>query len=150
MGRGDGLRRVAVTDGVVVADGVAEIDVEQFGAELAELAGFDPARDGYALTDVRAWLVAGATRELLVDVIGGIARRPSYRKPDRYFRYFNGAVTEAIRDRRSQPARAIATVAPADPERAAAIAAYNRAFTEWQNNGCMGPGPRLETGRAAA
>lgn len=120
---------------------IGDAELRSIGDELAAIAGFDPARDAYSLHDVRAWLAAGATRELLVDVIGQVAGRASYTKPSRYWRYFDPAVRQALAERR--PA------AVDDPEWARLKAEWERQRTEWENNGRVGPAPPVPMRRAA-
>lgn len=116
------------------ASRAADALVREVGEELAAIAGFDPARDAYSLHDVRAWLDAGATRELLVDVIGGIAGRSSYQKPQRYWRYFDPAVRQAIADWRPVAANAPAVRDPA-------VVAWEKDRADWEANGRRGSPP---------
>lgn len=62
--------------------------------ELAAMAGLDPVRGGYHAGPIKAWLAAGATPELLREVVAAVRGRSTAEIGS--FRYFDAAVREAI------------------------------------------------------
>jgi hypothetical protein len=108
----------------------------ELGEEIAEMAGLDPARGTYSFGPVKEWLTAGATAELIREVVERIASRASYRAPTS-LGYFTKAVREELALRgssgRQQP--------PPDPERQAICAEYNRGMERYIANGCLGIAP---------
>jgi hypothetical protein len=81
--------------------------------QVAEAAGMDPARSVWHARDVQGWLAAGATAELVLDVVRDVMSRA--KAPPAGLRYFNRAIDAAIAERRT--ARPAATVAAAPSPR---------------------------------
>lgn len=106
------------------------------GQELAEAAGMDGARGGFNLVPVKGWVDAGASADLLREVVRRCASRPGYRAP-RSLQYFHQAVMDALRDAAPSPAL------PAAPS------GYEAALREWQRNGAQGVPPSLAEWRAS-
>jgi len=100
-------------------------------SELADLAGFDPARGYHDARHVQGWLEAGATPELLRRVISDVADRPGYaEKRIRTWRYFDRAVIEAIQGEAAPPLHK---------------PGYGEALIAWTLGGEQGPKPtRME------
>lgn len=106
------------------------------GQELAAIAGMDGARGGFNLTPVKGWVDAGASPEVLREVVGRCAARPGYTAP-RSLQYFHQPVMEALNAAR--PREAMPSVATG----------YEAALRDWQRNGCQGLPPSLAEWRAA-
>jgi hypothetical protein len=108
----------------------------ELGAELAELAGFDPARGTYNFGPVKEWLLAGATPELLRDVVCRVASRGSYRTPSTL-----GYFTQAVRDEMKIRGASKPSASTLDPQREAIFAVYNRQYERYVADGCLGAPP---------
>jgi hypothetical protein len=105
------------------------------GTELAAIAGLDGARGGFNLMPVKGWVDAGASPDLLRDVLRRCAARPGYR-PVRSLQYFHQAVMDAMRE-------------AAPPEPAQPTTGYAEAMRAWQRGGCQGIPPSLAEWKAS-
>jgi hypothetical protein len=121
------------------------------GAEVAELAGLDPARGGFDYRPVQQWLAEGATPEQIRAAVTRVAARESFRPQQvRSLGYF----TQAVRDAMQQPTAlapvrhwvAEHVIRPADDERST----WSLHLEEWHAGGCIGPMPRRPQAQAAA
>ena len=82
-----------------------------------------PARSAWSGQDVAGWLNAGATAELVLDVVRQVRGRA--KQPPGSLRYFDKAIRFAIAERRSAPPAA----GPAAPSaRPSPIVAWTKAF----------------------
>jgi hypothetical protein len=113
------------------------VDFLELGSDLAEIAGFDPARGRYNFGPVKSWLAEGATPELLREVFSEVARRPSYRTPDT-MAYF----TKAVRDRLQVTPPAGAQKPVVDPVLAASHTEFLRLSEIWIREGQYGDPPK--------
>lgn len=105
------------------------------GMRLAEAAGLDPARGGHNLLPVKGWMDAGASADMLLEIVRRCAARPGYGGV-RSLQYFHQAVMDALRD--SAP--------PAPPPQPSG---YEAALRAWRDNGCQGVPPTLADWRAS-
>lgn len=135
-----GLAAAKAEDAASKPRDVSQQAVEALGNELGELARMDP-NGQWTWAPVADWLRMGATPELLREAFRGVIARDGYEVP-RVLKYFDGAVTDAL---------AKARAAPRPPARDATCPAFDKAFAEWRDGGCIGPVPRLSdfTGEAA-
>ena len=92
------------------------------GQEIAELIGLDPARDRYSALPVKGWMDAGASADLIRDVVR--TRVASASTPIRAIGYFRNAVMEALE--RAVPPE------PVEPD------GYAEVIREWERNGRHG------------
>jgi len=102
------------------------------GLELAEIAQMDPNKRWNTLP-VKGWLDAGASPDLLREVVASVAARAGYTPPGSLM-YFAKAVADARE-------RTVLT-----PEARAAegrIAERTAAIAAWQAGGCQGPPPAV-------
>lgn len=130
--------RVAAASSLEVQEGSSkprEADWVSLGTDLAAIAGIDGARGGFNLLPVKGWVDAGASPDLLRDVLRRCAARPGYR-PVRSLQYFHQAVMDAMRE-------------AAPPEPAQPTTGYAQAMRDWQRGGCQGIPPSLDEWKAA-
>ena len=121
------------------ADAREETDWVALGMELGDIAGLDTARGRWTCQDVKGWLDAGATPDLIRDVV---RHRVSTRKPELgpigSLKFFTKAVLEAI-DR----------AAPPPPPAIRPASGYEAALRQWKENGAHGAPPRLAEWQAS-
>jgi hypothetical protein len=120
--------------------------VQALGNELAELAGLDTVRGAFAFQDVRAWLAAKATPDLLRRVVGDVAAKArAAGKTIGSMRYFAAAVRAAIAE--AEAPRVVTAAAAYSDLR---MGEYHNAVVAWTQNGCVGPAPDLGSYRSIA
>lgn len=121
------------------ADAREETDWVALGAELADLAGLDAARGHHSALPVKGWLAAGASPDLIRDVVRRVAARPRRDgKPIGSLQFFHRAVMEEA-DRAAPPAM------PAQ----VGTTGYEAACRRWRENGAHGAPPSLAEWRAS-
>jgi hypothetical protein len=120
--------------------------VQALGNELAELAGLDTVRGAFAFQDVRAWLAAKATPDLLRRVVGDVAAKArAAGKTIGSMRYFAAAVRAAIAE--AEAPRVVTAAAAYSDLR---MGEYHNAVVAWTQTGCVGPAPDLGSYRSIA
>lgn len=102
------------------------------GEWIADQIGLDPANGKHSYQPVKGWMDAGASAELIREVVQAKVARASGKI--RAIGYFRDAVMEAMQ--RDAP--------PAPLE----DSGYHQACREWQRNGAQGAPPTLEAWRA--
>lgn len=117
-------------------------DVVALGNQLAEIAGLDPVRGVFNFRPIDAWLSQGATPDLVIDVVQGVASRSSY-VPPQTLGYFTKAVLEAVEQDRKRPAPAGQVVERSD------LREYLANVERWRNGGMMGQAPEMPVQVAA-
>lgn len=113
-------------------------NVGELAAQLADLAGLDPA---HAVSDagvVKGWLAQGATAALLIGVVERVAARPKYQIPE-HLGYFRGAVADALRE---AAAARVTGARPADGALQAAKRQWMADVERWREQGCYGDAPQ--------
>lgn len=106
--------------------------------EVAALAGMDPARSTWHARDVQGWLAAGATRQLVLDVVADVMSRA--KGVPGGLRYFDAAVRRALAENAQAPALPPGAAAVASPK-----AEWARQFDAHLNaGGKPGAFPRFE------
>lgn len=121
------------------ADAREETNWVALGMELGEIAGLDAARGRWTCQDVQGWLAAGATPDMIRDVVRTVAARPRRDgRPIGSLKFFDAAVRDAI-DR----------AAPPPPPAARPTSGYEAAFRRWKESGAQGAPPRLAEWQAS-
>lgn len=118
-------------------------DIVAFGAELAEIAGMDPARGTYDFRPVMNWRAMGLPDATIRDVVRCWVGRTGYTVP-RSLAYFAGGMKEAQSALRGQP-----VAGPADRARAALVKQFLEESEAWDRGGRVGPPPVHPDRRAA-
>jgi hypothetical protein len=116
---------------------VSEAEWQAVGKEVLAMINYDPARSFIHAGPVRGWIMDGASREMILDVVSTIMSRP---KPPNITKltYFNQAIAERIA---AQP-----------PKKSTADRAYDEAVAVWEITGRTGRRPERQdfAGRNAA
>jgi len=120
------------------ADAREETDWVAIGAELADIAGLDPARGHHSALPVKGWMEAGASADLIRDVVRRVSARPRRDgRPIGSLMFFSRAVMEEV-----------ARAAPPPPPVERSTSGYEHAFRLWRENGAHGAPPSLAEWRA--
>jgi hypothetical protein len=102
--------------------------------EACEAAGFNEASGLHTFGIVKEWITAGASRDLILEVIAAKAG-PHVRS----LRYFDKAIREAVQTAKARPS------APAQPQwEREARARWNEAVEQWQLRSMVGVMPNLQ------
>lgn len=121
------------------ADAREETDWLALGPELADIAGLDPARGAWTFKPVKGWLEAGASADLIRDVVRRkVATRTGDAGPIRSLLWFDQAVREAAQ-----------RAAPPPPPAPRSTTGYEAAFRQWKESGAHGAPPSLAEWRAS-
>jgi hypothetical protein len=116
---------------------VSEDEWQAVGKEVLALIDYDPARNFIHAGPVRGWMMDGADREMILDVVSTIMNRPNPPTITK-LTYFTKAIAERIA---AQP-----------PKKSTAERAYDEAVAVWEITGRTGRRPERQdfSGRAAA